>query len=81
MIGVVVCKHETHCGGPMHGYIAMLAVKEQSRGKGIARDLVKIAIKAMLKRGTDEVLFMLTVLLIAGALPITTAFTLLNRIP
>jgi len=60
MIGVVVCKLETHRGGPMRGYIAMLAVKEHYRGKGIATNLVKMAIKAMIERGADEVLFMLT---------------------
>ncbi|PUU81572.1 acyl-CoA N-acyltransferase [Tuber borchii] len=55
MIGVVVCKLETHRGGPMRGYIAMLAVKEHYRGKGIATNLVKMAIKAMIERGADEV--------------------------
>ena len=60
MIGVVVCKHETHRGGPMRGYIAMLAVKQHYHGKGIATNLVKMAIKAMIERGADEVLSMLT---------------------
>ncbi|PWW80566.1 acyl-CoA N-acyltransferase [Tuber magnatum] len=55
MIGVVVCKLETHRGGPMRGYIAMLAVKERYRGNGIATNLVKMAIKAMIERDTDEV--------------------------
>lgn len=60
MIGVVVCKLETHRGGPMRGYIAMLAVKDRYRGKGIATNLVKMAIKAMIERDADEVLLMLT---------------------
>ncbi|CUS06933.1 unnamed protein product [Tuber aestivum] len=55
MIGVVVCKLETHRGGPMRGYIAMLAVRERYRGKGIATNLVKMAIKAMIERDADEV--------------------------
>lgn len=35
MIGVVVSKLENHRGGAMRGYIAMLAVKEQYRSRGI----------------------------------------------
>jgi hypothetical protein len=35
MIGVVVSKLESHRGGAMRGYIAMLAVKEQYRSRGI----------------------------------------------
>lgn len=35
IIGVVVSKLEEHRNGVMRGYIAMLAVKEQYRGKGI----------------------------------------------
>lgn len=35
LTGVVVCKLEVHRGGPLRGYIAMLAVREQHRGKGI----------------------------------------------
>jgi peptide alpha-N-acetyltransferase len=35
LVGVVVGKLEAHRGGPLRGYIAMLAVKEQYRGNGI----------------------------------------------
>lgn len=35
LVGVVVSKLEVHRGGPLRGYIAMLAVKEQYRGGGI----------------------------------------------
>lgn len=39
----------------MRGYIAMLAVKEEHRGKGIATKLVRMAIDAMIDRDADEV--------------------------
>ena len=55
LIGVVVSKLEPHRGGPMRGYIAMLAVKEEHRGKGIATKLVRMAIDAMIERDADEV--------------------------
>lgn len=35
LVGVVISKLEVHRGGPLRGYIAMLAVKMQHRGKGI----------------------------------------------
>jgi ribosomal protein S18 acetylase RimI-like enzyme len=55
MVGVVVSKLEPHRHGPMRGYIAMLAVQEEYRGKGVATKLVRMAIDAMEKRGADEV--------------------------
>ncbi|KAI9868293.1 MAG: N-alpha-acetyltransferase mak3 [Trichoglossum hirsutum] len=55
LIGVVVNKLERHRGGPMRGYIAMLAVKRECRGKGIATKLVRMAIDAMIERDADEV--------------------------
>ncbi|MCJ1285061.1 N-alpha-acetyltransferase mak3 [Xylographa opegraphella] len=55
LIGVVVSKLEPHRGGPMRGYIAMLAVKETYRGKGIATKLVRMAIDAMIERDADEI--------------------------
>ena len=39
----------------MRGYIAMLAVNEEHRGKGIATKLVCMAIEAMRDRDADEV--------------------------
>ena len=39
----------------MRGYIAMLAVKEEYRGKGIATKIVRMAIDAMIERDADEV--------------------------
>ncbi|KAL3466657.1 acyl-CoA N-acyltransferase [Aspergillus heterothallicus] len=55
MVGVVVSKLEHHRGGPLRGYIAMLAVSEEYRGKGIATKLVRMAIDAMAERGADEI--------------------------
>ena len=55
LAGVVVSKLEPHRAGPMRGYIAMLATKEEHRGKGIAKHLVRMAIDAMIERDADEV--------------------------
>ncbi len=55
MLGVVISKLEPHRGGPMRGYIAMLAVKKEHRGKGIATKLVRMAIDVMIERDADEV--------------------------
>ena len=55
LVGVVVSKLEPHRGGPSRGYIAMLAVREEYRGKGIATKLVCMAIDAMIERDADEV--------------------------
>src|SRR5436190_1032741 len=55
VIGVVVSKLEPHRGGPMRGYIAMLAVMSEHRGKGIATKLVRMAIDVMIERDADEV--------------------------
>jgi N-alpha-acetyltransferase 30 len=55
LIGVVVCKLEGHRSDTYRGYIAMLAVQEAHRGKGIATKLVCMAIDAMAARNADEV--------------------------
>ncbi|KAF2795454.1 acetyltransferase, GNAT family [Melanomma pulvis-pyrius CBS 109.77] len=55
LIGVVVCKLEPHRSGTFRGYIAMLAVQEAHRGKGIATKLVCMAIDAMKARDADEI--------------------------
>ena len=39
----------------MRGYIAMLAVREGYRGKGIATELVKKTLDVMIERDADEV--------------------------
>ncbi|PYI07466.1 N-alpha-acetyltransferase 30, NatC catalytic subunit [Aspergillus sclerotiicarbonarius CBS 121057] len=55
MVGVVVSKLEPHRGGPLRGYIAMLAVREEYRGQGIATKLARMAIDAMVEREADEI--------------------------
>lgn len=39
----------------MRGYIAMLAVREGFRGKGVATKLVRMAVDTMIERDADEV--------------------------
>lgn len=56
LIGVIVCKLEPHRGGPMRGYIAMLATRKDYRGHGIATSLVKMAIEKMISEDADEVI-------------------------
>ncbi|KAK2763807.1 N-alpha-acetyltransferase mak3 [Arachnomyces sp. PD_36] len=55
LVGVVVSKLEPHRGGPLRGYVAMLAVREEYRGKGIATKLVRKAIDAMIEQDADEI--------------------------
>jgi N-alpha-acetyltransferase 30 len=55
LAGVVICKLEPHHGGPLRGYIAMLATKEEHRGKGIAITLVSKAIDLMIAKDADEI--------------------------
>lgn len=54
-IGSVVCKLDVHNGETIRGYIAMLAVNSDYRGKGIGSSLVKKAIKKMMEYNCDEV--------------------------
>lgn len=53
--GVVICKLEPHRSGTNRGYIAMLAVEESQRGRGLGSKLVQQAIKTMEEQGADEV--------------------------
>ncbi|KAI9836159.1 MAG: N-alpha-acetyltransferase mak3 [Sclerophora amabilis] len=55
LVGVVVSKLELHRGGPLRGYVAMLAVRKEYRGQGIATKLVRMAIDAMIERNADEI--------------------------
>lgn len=42
LVGVIVGKLEVHRGGPLRGYIAMLAVRESYRGHGIGSSAFSI---------------------------------------
>jgi ribosomal protein S18 acetylase RimI-like enzyme len=53
--GVVVSKLEEHRSGTYRGYIAMLAVAEEYRGKGLATALVRLSIDGMMDSGADEI--------------------------
>ncbi|CAA9957365.1 l-a virus gag protein n-acetyltransferase protein [Pyrenophora teres f. maculata] len=55
LIGVITCKLEPHRSGTYRGYIAMLATQEEYRGRGIATQLVRLAIDAMTTRNADEI--------------------------
>lgn len=55
VVGVVVCKLDTHATGARRGYIAMLAVLHGARGRGLGTRLVRAAIRAMAHEGCDEV--------------------------
>ncbi|CAK4033187.1 N-alpha-acetyltransferase 30-like [Lecanosticta acicola] len=55
LLGVIVCKLEPHRGGPVRGYIAMLATQQEHRGKGIASRLVRMAVEAMIEKDADEI--------------------------
>lgn len=56
-VGVIICKLARHTKGErkMRGYIAMLSVRPDFRGQGIASALVSQANNAMLKMGAQEV--------------------------
>lgn len=62
LIGVVISKLEPHRGGPMRGYIAMLAVREEYRGRGVATKLVRMAVDVMVERDADEVCLLYSVI-------------------
>lgn len=55
LVAVVICKLEKHRGGPLRGYIAMLATRETHRGKGLAKTLVSKAIDLMIAKDADEI--------------------------
>ena len=55
LLGVVICKLEPHSSCPLRGYIAMLVVLKEFRGNGIATQLVKMAIDAMIAKDAYEV--------------------------
>ncbi|ELT99450.1 hypothetical protein CAPTEDRAFT_18748 [Capitella teleta] len=54
-IGAIVCKLDLHKKMVRRGYIAMLAIDQNYRRKGIGSQLVLMAIKAMIADECDEV--------------------------
>lgn len=56
-IGVIVCKLDRHLKGSrlMRGYIAMISVKHEFRGKGLGKRLVRRAVDEMVGKGAQEV--------------------------
>lgn len=55
VIGAIICKVEVHRGGPLRGYVAMLAIVKAYRGQGLASRLVCTAISAMKEVGAEEI--------------------------
>jgi ribosomal protein S18 acetylase RimI-like enzyme len=56
-VGAVVCKLDMHKRRLYRGYIAMLAVDSDYRGKGIGSQLVIHAVSKMKEHNCDEVRF------------------------
>jgi N-alpha-acetyltransferase 30 len=54
-IGIIICKLETHRSGTYRGYIAMLAVEKEYRGRGLGSMLALRAIQSLKEAGADEV--------------------------
>lgn len=55
-VGVIVCSVMDHRQVRQRGYIAMLAVKKNYRGNGIAKELIRIALDAIKNKGVDEII-------------------------
>ncbi|KAK7205612.1 acyl-CoA N-acyltransferase, partial [Myxozyma melibiosi] len=55
VIGVIVCKLDPHRAVRMRGYIAMIAVVTRLRGKGIASQLLSLAVSKMIELKADEI--------------------------
>mmetsp|Transcript_22472 Transcript_22472/g.55688 ORF Transcript_22472/g.55688 Transcript_22472/m.55688 type:complete len:145 (-) Transcript_22472:2821-3255(-) len=54
-IGCIICKMEPNHRGIIRGYIAMLAVRNDQRKKGLGSRLVQRALKQMYDEGCEEV--------------------------
>ena len=59
VIGVIICRLEMHKGrnddNRMRGYIGMLAVSKQERGRGLGRKLAIRAIEELQRQGAEEI--------------------------
>ncbi|EAZ63896.2 N-acetyltransferase [Scheffersomyces stipitis CBS 6054] len=57
IIGVIISKIEPHRDVRIRGYIGMLVIDPEFRGKGIASNLVKLTVQTMIERdGADEIM-------------------------
>lgn len=55
VIGTIVCSLRAHHERRLRGYIAMLAVDEEYRGHGYAKQLIKAAVENLKAKGADEI--------------------------
>eukprot|EP00055_Hartaetosiga_balthica_P014081 m.75439 g.75439 ORF g.75439 m.75439 type:complete len:172 (-) comp8482_c0_seq1:1384-1899(-) len=55
IVGTVICRLTQHKRGPFRGYIAMIAVDDKCRRKGIGTALVEASITALKKMDADEI--------------------------
>eukprot|EP00056_Hartaetosiga_gracilis_P021821 m.26639 g.26639 ORF g.26639 m.26639 type:complete len:199 (-) comp9282_c0_seq1:98-694(-) len=55
IVGTIICRLSKHKRGAMRGYIAMIAVDEKQRRKGIGTALVEASIAALKKMDADEI--------------------------
>lgn len=79
MISTIVCKLEGE-GDAMQGYMAMLAVDQDYRKRGIAQKLVTMVIDRMAEDGCKEVMLETEVLLTALSTPCNIIFNLTSSI-
>jgi peptide alpha-N-acetyltransferase len=54
LVGVVVCKVDSHKSGRTRGYVGMLAVDKRYRKQGIASQLVRTVLERLREMGVDE---------------------------
>ncbi|KAN0063470.1 N-alpha-acetyltransferase 30 [Thecaphora frezii] len=56
-VGVIVSKLDRHLKGKrlMRGYIAMLSIREEWRGRGIAKRLIRLSLAEMIRGGAEEI--------------------------
>lgn len=67
VIGVIISKTEPHRNVRMRGYIGMLVIDPEYRGKGIALELVKLTVKNMVEWDKVDEVMLETEVINAGA--------------
>ena len=55
LVGAIVCNISPHKNRRQRGYIAMIAVRDEYRGRRIGSKLVTAAVTAMKAKGADEI--------------------------